>query len=58
MVRQAEVETQLVERGVGLHEAVAAGRATAGLGFEELLRQVECGADEARGDRGAESARE
>ena len=41
-VGQTQVEAQLVERGVGIRQAVVARCPSPGLGIEELLVDVQC----------------
>ena len=58
VVREAQIETELGERRIGVGEALASRCSATGLGFGEVLREVERGAEQAGRDGGAEGAGE
>ena len=54
VVGEAQEEAEFVEAGIGLGQAIPPGGSAPGLGFQELLGEVERGAEQAGGDGGPE----
>ena len=57
-VGEAQIEAQLVQRGIGPGQPVTPGRAAPGLGIEKLLGNIQRGAEQPRGHGGPEGAGE